>query len=133
MSEVFVSTNARRACPRGVVGSTMGVYPRGTGSNPVEGNGHFLPSHRRLYLSQRRIQTGARTPTSQKKKKKTSLIFFCAPACGTQQANVREQRSVNARTSVPHVDSSTVSDVYPTSGLRLTQKSEVSAWTFVEV
>ena len=41
MSEVFVSTDARHACSRGVIGSTMGVYPRGTGSNPVEGNGHF--------------------------------------------------------------------------------------------
>ena len=28
-----------------------------------------------------------------------SLIFFCAPARGTQQANVREQRLVNDRTS----------------------------------
>ena len=31
--------------------STMGAYPRGTGSNPVEGNGHFFPSYRQLYLS----------------------------------------------------------------------------------
>ena len=36
---------------RGVIGSTVGAYPRGTGSNPVEGNGHFFPSYRRLYLS----------------------------------------------------------------------------------
>ena len=43
VSEVFVSTDARRAYPRGVIGSTMGTYPRGTGSNPVEGNGHFFP------------------------------------------------------------------------------------------
>ena len=28
---------------RGVIGSTEGAYPRGTGSNPVEGNGHFFP------------------------------------------------------------------------------------------
>ena len=42
---------ARRACSRGVIGSTMGAYPRGTGSNPVEGNGHFFPSCRQLYLS----------------------------------------------------------------------------------
>ena len=35
------------AClPRGVIGSTMGAYPRGTGSNPVEGYGHFFPSCR---------------------------------------------------------------------------------------
>ena len=33
------------------IGSTMGAYPRDTGSNPVEGNGHFFPSHRQLYLS----------------------------------------------------------------------------------
>ena len=53
MSEVFVSTDARHACPRprGVIGSTMGAYPRSTGSNPVEGNGHFFPSCRQLYLS----------------------------------------------------------------------------------
>ena len=43
MSEKFVSNDARRACSHGVIGSTMGAYPRGTGSNPVEGNGHFFP------------------------------------------------------------------------------------------
>ena len=48
---MFVSTDERRACRRGVIGSTMGAYPRGTGSNPVEGNGHFFPSYRQLYLS----------------------------------------------------------------------------------
>ena len=37
MSEVFVSTDARRACSRGAIGSTMSAYPRGRGSNPVEG------------------------------------------------------------------------------------------------
>ena len=36
---------------RGVIGSTVGAYPRGTGSNPVKGNGHFFPSYRQLYLS----------------------------------------------------------------------------------
>ena len=36
---------------RGVIGSTVGAYPRGTGSNPVEGNGHFFLSFRQLYLS----------------------------------------------------------------------------------
>ena len=36
---------------RGVIGSTVGAYPSGTGSNPVEGNGHFFPSYRQLYLS----------------------------------------------------------------------------------
>ena len=53
VSEVFVSTDGRRACRRGVIGSTMGAYPIGTGlgSNPVEGNGHFFPSYRQLYLS----------------------------------------------------------------------------------
>ena len=48
---MFVSTDGRRACRRGVIGSTMGAYPRDTGSNPVEGNGHFFPSYRQLYLS----------------------------------------------------------------------------------
>ena len=48
---MFVSTDARRAYLRGVIGSTVGAYPRGTGSNPVEGNGHFCPSYRQLYLS----------------------------------------------------------------------------------
>ena len=51
VSEVFVSTDGRRACRRVAIGSTMGAYPRDTGSNPVEGNGHFFPSHRQLYLS----------------------------------------------------------------------------------
>ena len=51
MSKVFVSTDARRAYPRGVIGSTVGAYPRGTGSNPVEGNGHFFPAYRQLHLS----------------------------------------------------------------------------------
>ena len=46
LSEVYVSTDARRACPRSVIGSMVGAYPRGTGSNPVEGNGHFFPSYR---------------------------------------------------------------------------------------
>ena len=43
MSEVFVSTDARRACSRSVIGSTIGAYPRGTGSNPVEGIEYFFP------------------------------------------------------------------------------------------
>ena len=43
--EVFVSTDGRRACRRGAIGSTMGAYPRDTGSNPVEGNGHFFFPH----------------------------------------------------------------------------------------
>ena len=34
-----------------LIGSTVGAYPRGTGSNPVEGNRHFFPSYRQLYLS----------------------------------------------------------------------------------
>ena len=49
------------------------------------------------------------------KKRSLQLIFFRAPARnlqrGTQQENVRKQRLVNARTSVPHIDSSIVSDV----------------------
>ena len=48
---MFVSTDGRRACRRGAIGSTMGAYPRDTGSNPVEGNGHFFPSHRQRSLS----------------------------------------------------------------------------------
>ena len=51
VSKVFVSTDARRPYSRGVIRSTVGTYPRGTGSNPVEGNGHFFPSYRQLYLS----------------------------------------------------------------------------------
>ena len=43
MSEVFVSTDARCACYRGVIASRMGTYPRRTGSNPVEGMGPFFP------------------------------------------------------------------------------------------
>ena len=30
-------------CSCGVIKSTVGAYPRGTGSNPVVGNGHFFP------------------------------------------------------------------------------------------
>ena len=48
---MFVSTDARWPYPHGVIGSTVGAYPRGAGSNPVEGNGHFFPSYRQLYLS----------------------------------------------------------------------------------
>ena len=39
----FIRTDARRACRRGAIGSTMGAYPRDTGSNLVEGNGHYFP------------------------------------------------------------------------------------------
>ena len=42
---MFVSTDGRRGCCRGVIGSTMGAYPRDTGSNPGEGIGHFFPSY----------------------------------------------------------------------------------------
>ena len=45
------TTDGRRACRRGAIGSTMGAYPRDTGLNTVEGNGHFFPSYRQLYLS----------------------------------------------------------------------------------
>ena len=48
---MFVSTDARRPYLRGVIGSTVSAYPRGTGSNPVEANGHFFPSYRQLYFS----------------------------------------------------------------------------------
>ena len=53
VTKVFVSTDARRPDPRSVIGSTVhvGAYPRGTGSNPVEGKRHFFPSYHRLYLS----------------------------------------------------------------------------------
>ena len=48
---MLVRTDVRRACPRGVIGSTMGAYPRGTGLNPAEGNGHFFASYRQFSLS----------------------------------------------------------------------------------
>ena len=51
MSEVFVSTGERRASPSWCNRKQDGAYPRGTGSNPVEGNGHSFPSYRQLYLS----------------------------------------------------------------------------------
>ena len=44
VSEVFVSTDARRACHRGVFGSLMGAYPRGTGSNQGMGTFFLIPS-----------------------------------------------------------------------------------------
>ena len=60
VSEMFVSTDGRRSCPRGVFGSTMGAYPRGTGSNPVEGNGHFFPhAARSVFLFLWHIHTGS--------------------------------------------------------------------------
>ena len=67
VSEVFVSTDARHACSRGVIGSTMDAYPRGTDLNPVEGNGHFF-SHAvssifRLSLTHTHTHTHARTHT----------------------------------------------------------------------
>ena len=43
VTKVFVLTDTRRPYPRSVIGSTVGAYPRGPGSNPVEGNGHFFP------------------------------------------------------------------------------------------
>ena len=63
VSKVFVSTDGRRACCRGVIGSTMGAYPRDTGSNSVEGNGHFFPSYRQLYLSSFSDNTHTHTHT----------------------------------------------------------------------
>ena len=42
MSEVFVSSEARYACSCGVIRSAMDACPRGTASDPVEGNGHFF-------------------------------------------------------------------------------------------
>ena len=55
-------TRARRACSRGVIGSTVGAYPRCSGLNPVEGNGHFFLSCRQLYISSF-SDTHARTHT----------------------------------------------------------------------
>ena len=46
-------------------------------------------------------------------KKKVVDLLLRACTWHALQANVREQRLVIARTSVPHVDSSRVSDVYP--------------------
>ena len=48
---MFVSTDAKHACPGGVMRSTMGAYPRGRGSNTVEGNGHIFQPCRQLHLS----------------------------------------------------------------------------------
>ena len=43
--------DTRHACSRSKIGSMVGVYPNGTGLNPVEGNGHFFCSCHQLYLS----------------------------------------------------------------------------------
>ena len=51
VSEVLFLTDARRVCSRCVIRSPMGVYPRCTGSNPVERNRHYFPSWRQLYMS----------------------------------------------------------------------------------
>ena len=72
MSEVFASTDARRACPRSVIGSTVGAYPRGTGSNPVKGNGHFsslmLSALSFVFLWHTHTHTRARTHTHTRKR-----------------------------------------------------------------
>ena len=64
---MFVSTDGRRPCRRGVIGSTVGAYPRGTGSNPVEGNEHFFPhtvsSIFRLSLTHTHTHTDTQTHT----------------------------------------------------------------------
>ena len=76
---MFVSTDGRRACRHGVIGSTMVAYPRDTGSNPVEGNGHFFPPYRQLYLS-----SFSDTHTHQEVKKQPSvyvLFFLSRCAC----------------------------------------------------
>ena len=65
VSKVLVSTDARRPYPRSVIGSTVGAYPRGTGSNPVEGNGHFflhtISSIFRISLTHTHTHTHAHT------------------------------------------------------------------------
>ena len=65
------------------------------------GNQHC--KRKRLHAHQRRIQTRAWGGGGHPRERKR-LIFFCAPARnlqrGTQQANVRKQRLVNARISV---------------------------------
>ena len=40
--EVLVLSEARYACSCGVIRSAMDACPRGTASDPVEGNGHFF-------------------------------------------------------------------------------------------
>ena len=64
---MFVSTDAKRPYPRGVIGSTVGTYPRGTGSNLVEGMGTFFPhtvsSVFRLSLTHTHTHTHTRTHT----------------------------------------------------------------------
>ena len=60
----------------GVIKSTVGTYPRGTGSNPVEDNGHFFPSYRQLYLSSfSNTHTHTHTHTKTKMKLPKQLDF----------------------------------------------------------
>ena len=44
VSEVFVRTDPRRASSPCVIGSAMGAFPRGAGSNPVESAFFFAHS-----------------------------------------------------------------------------------------
>ena len=80
------STDARRACSHGVIGSAMGVYPRCTGSNPVERNGpsFFMPSALSFIflsrassdsvevLADREVADGSRGPTD-----RTWSVLYC--------------------------------------------------------
>ena len=50
MSKVLVSSDARRACSRGVCGGAVGGCLGGASSNPVEESGRFFPSCYHLYL-----------------------------------------------------------------------------------
>ena len=76
MSDMFISTSARHACSGGVMGSTMGAYPRGTGLNPVEGNGHFFCSCRQLYLSSFSLSLSLSLSLTHTHR----YIDFCVPA-----------------------------------------------------
>ena len=88
MSEVFVLTDARRASSRGVIGSTMDAYSRGTGSNPVEGNGHFFSLilsalsssffHTDLRTQRRSLQTpgGSRGPADRSSSVSLCMLVF---------------------------------------------------------
>ena len=70
---MFASTDVRRAYPRGVIGSTVVAYPRGTGWNPIGGIGTYFPhtvsSIFRLSLTHTHTHTNTHTACHTKKSK----------------------------------------------------------------
>ena len=71
----------------------MGAYPRDTGSNPVEGNGHFFPSYRQLYLSSffdTHTHTHTHTHTDRQTDRQTDSLKNCLSPWQHEASVVRD-------------------------------------------